>query len=516
MDRFQRTRSAGTAALAIATALAAGAAAGTAAAYTVPNATPPGVTLVDVTESGHQVPKFLWRRLGDANGNPLYTYDADRSGKSSCYSACAEEFPPFVADAHARASGDWSILVRDDQVRQWTYQGKPLYRYSGKDPAGEPDGATGVGGGVFGTAADPRRYDPASTLFSPKPGWRRAAYTPEKLLMMPANVELAALAIANGFGFVDAATHMTIYATPVSHRLSSDWEPVRASALALPVGEFAIVRRKDDGTRQWTYRSEALYTFAGDYAPGEVTGIFTRDRSVQAALAYRNFLPAEIEIGHYTLRGPLLTTAKGQTLYTVARFFALYGGRETRTGYDVSYNDAKAQGTEPCQGDCTATWKPVLARAKAQAGGFWELVARPDGSRQWAYKGSPVYTYVGDKVPGDIEGNNRHVIVFGGSRGQIVYADAGGNGDPRNPQPLLGKIDMRLAVGSRPVRGAANPTRVDTGPGAATASSSTRGGSSAVARTRAAVSTFGQVDAAVRLGGGAGAGFYWHTVVLFY
>ena len=28
---------------------------------------------------------------------------------------------------------------------------------------------------------------------------------------------------ANGFGFVDAASHMTIYGAPPSHLLSSDW-----------------------------------------------------------------------------------------------------------------------------------------------------------------------------------------------------------------------------------------------------------------------------------------------------
>ena len=84
------------------------------------------------------------------------------------------------------------------------------------------------------------------------------------------------LAVANGFGFVDAATHMTVYAAPVSHKLSSDWQPVRASALAVPVGEFSIITRKDDGTRQWTYKGEALYTYAGDYAPGDVNGHFHR------------------------------------------------------------------------------------------------------------------------------------------------------------------------------------------------------------------------------------------------
>src|SRR5215469_16503403 len=114
--------------------IGAGLGTGTAAAYTAPLSTPVGITIVDVTESGHQIPKFLWRRLGDGQGNPLYTYDADQSGKSSCYGECAREFPPFVAAAHAEASGDWSILVRDDHVRQWRYQGRPLYRYSGKDP----------------------------------------------------------------------------------------------------------------------------------------------------------------------------------------------------------------------------------------------------------------------------------------------------------------------------------------------------------------------------------------------
>ena len=91
-------------------------------------------------------------------------------------------------------------------------------------------------------------------------------------------------------------TTCTIYAAPVSHKLSSDWQPLSASALAQPVGDFSIITRKEDGTPQWTYQGEALYTYAGDYAPGEVTGIFSGDKSVQAALAYRNFMPTGIEI----------------------------------------------------------------------------------------------------------------------------------------------------------------------------------------------------------------------------
>jgi predicted lipoprotein with Yx(FWY)xxD motif len=491
--------------------------AGAAGAYTPPYSTPPGITLVDTDSPAVEAaPMLLWRRLGDANGNPLYTYDADPYGRSSCYAECAREFPPFVADAHARGSGDFSIIVRDDHLRQWAYQGKPLYRYSGKDPVGEPPL---LNRGEAGK--DPAQFDPASRIYSPKRGWRRAAYMPEKSIQMPADVELDALAVANGFGFVDAVTRQTIYAAPASHKLPADWQPVVAAALATPVGAFSIITRKEDGTRQWTYRGEALYTYSGDYASGEVTGLFAGDRSVHAALAYQNFLPAGIEIGHYLGRGPLMTTTQGLTLYYVSRYHELFGGRETRTGYAITYNDAKSQGTAGCEGDCTRTWKPVLAAAKASGSGFWEVIVRPDGSRQWAFKGSPVYTYIGDRKGGDVAGNNRHVILYGGPQGQIVYADAGG--DPKNPGLVVGRnITMLFATGAHPKSNtAAAPgagAEATRGPAAGTAGARGNGGRSADADAAAAngVVDFAAVARSTAALGTPGAGFYWHTVGLFY
>ncbi len=452
--------------------IASGLGAGAASAYTAPYSTPEGVTIVDVSKiMDDAIPQFLWRRLGDATGNPLYTYDADQRSRSSCYADCAQEFPPFVADAHARAGGDFSIIVRDDHLRQWAYQGKPLYRYSGKDPVGEPIGAR------IELKEDPAWFDPASAVYSPKRGWRRAAYTPEKSTVMPPDVELEGLAVANGFGFVDAATHLTIYAAPVSHPLSSDWHPVHASTLALPVGQFSIITRKEDGRRQWTYRGEALYTYAGDYAPGEVTGVFTADRSIQPALAYREFTPPGVEIGFYPGRGPMLTSTKGQPLYFESRYHLQYGGRESHDGYVITYNDAKAQGAEACQGDCTVSWKPLLAPARTPGWGFWEVIARPDGTWQWAFKGCAVYTFIGDRKPGDVEGNNRYVIVYGGSHGQIVYTNP--DRDPRDApglQPRLGSVDM------------AQTMKAMDGPGGGAFEEKER----------------------------PGAGYYWHTAGLFY
>ncbi len=361
--------------------------------------TPEGITVIDVSKTmDDAVPQFMWRRLGDANGNPLYTFDADPPGRSSCNADCAQDFPPLAADAKTKASGDFSIVVRDDHRRQWAYQGKPLYRFSGKDPAGEPVGAR------IAMREDPAWTDPASEIYTPKPGWRRAAFAPEKSTAMPSTVELAGLGAVNGFGFVDAVSRQTVYAAPVSRQLSSDWHPVRAAALELPVGEFSIVMRGDDGTLQWAYRGEALYTFAGDHAPGEVNGILTGEGAVHAALAYRNFVPQGIQIHHVQGRGPLLIDANGRTLYYVSRYQLQYGGRETREGFLISYNSAKSQGTAACEGDCTDSWQPLLAPAKARGWGFWEVVTRPDGARQWAFKGSPLYTFIGDKKPGDTAG----------------------------------------------------------------------------------------------------------------
>lgn len=76
--------------------LGVGAAASSRSAADVPLAVPPGITLVDVSKSGYGArDAFLWRRLGDAQGNPLFTYTLEgHSGKSSCYGDCAKEFPP--------------------------------------------------------------------------------------------------------------------------------------------------------------------------------------------------------------------------------------------------------------------------------------------------------------------------------------------------------------------------------------------------------------------------------------
>jgi predicted lipoprotein with Yx(FWY)xxD motif len=67
--------------------------------------------------------------------------------------------------------------------------------------------------------------------------------------------------------------------------------------------------------------------------------------------------------------------------------------------------DAPGSGKSACNGKCAANWPPLPADAKASAKGDWAIITRNDGSRQWAYKGKPLYYWVKDKKPGDKTGN---------------------------------------------------------------------------------------------------------------
>lgn len=78
------------------------------------------------------------------SGMTLYTFDRDAagSGKSVCNGPCATNWPPLAAGAGAAASGDWTVVTRDDGARQWAYKGKPVY-YWVKDA--KPGDRTGDG-----------------------------------------------------------------------------------------------------------------------------------------------------------------------------------------------------------------------------------------------------------------------------------------------------------------------------------------------------------------------------------
>jgi predicted lipoprotein with Yx(FWY)xxD motif len=86
--------------------------------------------------------------LAGANGMTLYTFDKDAagSGKSMCNGPCTANWPPLAAAAGDTASGDYSIITRDDGAKQWARKGKPLYFWAKDQKAGDKtgDGFNGV------------------------------------------------------------------------------------------------------------------------------------------------------------------------------------------------------------------------------------------------------------------------------------------------------------------------------------------------------------------------------------
>ena len=79
-------------------------------------------------------------------GMTLYTFDKDSAGKSVCNGPCAVNWPPALVADDAKASGAWSIVTRDDGLKQWAYKSKPLYYWTKDQKPGERggDGVNGV------------------------------------------------------------------------------------------------------------------------------------------------------------------------------------------------------------------------------------------------------------------------------------------------------------------------------------------------------------------------------------
>jgi len=89
--------------------------------------------------------------LTGPNGMTLYTFAADSANTTACTGACATKWPPFVLQGTATVkagdgvTGTLATFARPDGAMQVTYNGIPLYYYSGDTKAGDTNGQ-----GLFG------------------------------------------------------------------------------------------------------------------------------------------------------------------------------------------------------------------------------------------------------------------------------------------------------------------------------------------------------------------------------
>ena len=113
-----------------------------------------------------------------------------------------------------------------------------------------------------------------------------------------------------------------------------------------------------------------------------------------------------LALGFAVVTGPALVSAQGQMPAGVHPMKVSSGTNALVDGKMMTlYTFAKDQpGVSNCYDNCAKNWPPLMAAADAKPMGEWTIVTRKDGTRQWAYKGMPLYTWIKDGKPGDATG----------------------------------------------------------------------------------------------------------------
>nr|WP_298728609.1 hypothetical protein [uncultured Steroidobacter sp.] len=162
------------------------------------------------------------------------------------------------------------------------------------------------------------------------------------------------------------------------------WPPVLAPQGAEKVGKWSIIERKD-GTKQWAYDEEPLYTSVLDRQPGDVLGGTSRRHRgdspvIRVPVSPPPLVPPGFAVTT-TVNGRLLTTDRNYSVYT-------------------------PEDPSACDAACLQRWKPVLAPQTAKPHGDWTMVTPSPGVRQWAFRNQPLYTREGETQLWSLEGSD--------------------------------------------------------------------------------------------------------------
>lgn len=302
--------------------------------------------------------------IADARGMTLYNLATDqRGGESTCDGVCAQTWPPLLAPADAKPSGDWATIKRGEGgPLQWTFRGKPLYTYSKDVSPGDMNGDDLL-----------QRWSVAVRPIQMPPGFG-INKTPLGQLLVDQKRRTLYTSAADkpGQSSCDATCAKT-------------WRPVEAWWMATSsIPDWSVVSRAD-GTKQWAYKGKPLYRYTGDFNPGEAAG------NAEEGWGAMVLEPAPGNPPWITIQksdgGELLADANGMTIYA----HDLSRPKPFTIGFAREFERPDL-------------WKPVVAEADAKPIGNWTIVTHADGTRQWAHKGQLLYTHRRDKLPGELNG----------------------------------------------------------------------------------------------------------------
>ena len=200
--------------------------------------------------------------LVDSDGLALYLFTPDSKGMSTCTGGCADFWPPLLTLGDATAGGGVSAdhlgsIEREDGGTQVTYNGWPLYYFSGHSGPGEANGqdsqdvwyVVSTFGGPIQTAAlvETSVHATLATILVDRSGRVQYLYTPDDKDMSACS---GACAMA--------------------------WPPLLTVGDPTPgdgvsADHLGTIEREDGGT-QVTYNGRPLYYFAFDNTAGDTNG----------------------------------------------------------------------------------------------------------------------------------------------------------------------------------------------------------------------------------------------------
>jgi len=306
---------------------------------------------------------------------------------------CADKYPYLEASDDAKPVGKWTIITRKDGKKQWSFDGRPLFR----------------------SVKDTQPGDVNADLYEVNYSMAEPAYVPFPLVP---NVRVVRNGLGQYLGKVIAGGYVTLYTYDADRRGKSacegecteTWKPLLAGALTVQdVPGWSLVTRKD-GTKQWAYKDKPLYTNINDSVSGHRNGEAVSGWQM-AFVGSTVAPPAEIQVRNTWLSEAYAQAKDGRTVYVFScRLGVTCDDPKDRDAYWRYWYSFCGEAA-----DCAKMFQPVLAPKDAKDRGRtwtvvkmkapWSPVRQADGVTDesinvWAYKGRPMFTYVGDDKPG--------------------------------------------------------------------------------------------------------------------
>jgi predicted lipoprotein with Yx(FWY)xxD motif len=169
-----------------------------------------------------------------------------------------------------------------------------------------------------------------------------------------------------------------IYTEHLVPACAEQWPPLLISGSAQPLGDWSVVTRSE-GAKQWAYKGLPVVRSYKDQLPGDINALgYGRGGGLGGAsptlAAPPMRLPSGISVNLKNGVGLVAFSAQSNVLYTLPASGARARLRDAGPG----------------------KWRRLPASENAKAFGDWSITRENDGTKVWAYRGQPLFTYVGD------------------------------------------------------------------------------------------------------------------------